>query len=281
MMMKNKIYPCLWFDNQAKKAATYYTSIFKNSEILEHSPLVVTFVIDGQKFMALNAGPAFTPNPSISFNVVFEKPDELEYTWQILMAGGSVLMPLDKYDWSEKYGWIKDKFGISWQLSYGQIHVAGQKVTSVLIFANEQAGKAEEAIKFYTSVFDDSSVTGILKYGENESDLSTKIKHALFKLGGNAFMAMEISMPHAFSFNEGISFAVDCKTQKEIDYYWGKLSVVPEAEQCGWLKDKFGISRQIVPAILPKLLNDPEKSKRVTKAFLKMKKFEIEKLLNA
>jgi len=279
--MSNQIFPCLWFDNQAKMAAEFYCSVFKKSEILEDTPVVVTFVLDGQKFMCLNGGPGNSPNPSISFFVVCETREEIEYTWQVLLAGGNILMPMDKYPWSDKYGWIRDKFGISWQLAFGNIADTGQKFSPVMMFTNQYAGKAEEAIRYYTSVFENSSVSGILKYEENENEVIGNIKNALFRLDGHVFMAMDSSHPHEFSFNEGISFVVECKTQKEIDYFWDKLSAVPEAEQCGWLKDKFGISWQIIPAILNQLMKDPSRSERVTRAFLQMKKFEIDKLVNA
>jgi predicted 3-demethylubiquinone-9 3-methyltransferase (glyoxalase superfamily) len=140
--MTNPIYPCLWFDGQAKAAAEFYCSIFKNSKITNDTPMVVTFELNGKKFMGLNGGPMF-------------------------------------------------------------------------------------------------------------------------------------------KFNEAISFVVDCETQEEIDFYWDNLVAGGNESQCGWLKDKFGVSWQIVPTVLPKLLSDPEKAQRVVQAFMKMKKFEIEKLLNA
>jgi predicted 3-demethylubiquinone-9 3-methyltransferase (glyoxalase superfamily) len=157
----------------------------------------------------------------------------------------------------------------------------GQKFSPCLLFTNEQAGKAEQAIQFYTSVFDDSSVNGILKYTANDPDVEGTVKHAQFKLGNEVFMAMDSSLAHAFSFNEAVSFVVNCKTQEEIDYYWDKLSAVPEAEQCGWLKDQFGVSWQIVPSILGELMSDPSRSEKVVKAFMQMKKFDIEKLIMA
>lgn len=279
--MENQIYPCLWFDDQAKKAATFYTSVFRDTRITGENQFVTTFVLSGQKFMCLNGGPLFRPDPSISFFVVCESHDELEYIWQLLLAGGNVLMALDKYEWSEKYGWIQDKFGISWQLSYNKMQDAGQKVTPVLMFTNEYAGKAEEAIKFYTTVFDHSSLERITRYGDNDGDRKGYVKNAGFRLGGQAFMAMDSSLPHSFKFSEGISLVVECQTQDEIDYYWSRLSAIPEAEQCGWLKDKYGLSWQIVPEILSELLKDPSRSERVTRAFMQMKKFEIEKLVNA
>ena len=140
--MKNTIYPCLWFDGQAKAVAEFYCSVFKNSKIIADTPMVVTFELNGEKFMGLNGGPQF-------------------------------------------------------------------------------------------------------------------------------------------KFNEAVSFVVDCETQEEIDYYWNKLTEGGEESMCGWLKDKFGISWQIVPAILPKLLSDPTRAEGVIKAFLQMKKFDIEKLKQA
>lgn len=140
--MKNPIYPCLWFDGQAKEAAIYYCSVFKNSKIVSENPVVVIFELDGKKFMALNGGPNF-------------------------------------------------------------------------------------------------------------------------------------------KFTEATSFVVDCETQEEIDYYWNKLSEGGSEGKCGWLKDKFGLSWQIVPVILGKLMSDPEKASRVMEAFMKLKKFDIEKLNQA
>lgn len=141
--MANPIYPCLWFDNQAKAAADYYCNIFKNSKILNESPMVVNFELNGKRFMGLNGGPMF-------------------------------------------------------------------------------------------------------------------------------------------KFNEAVSFVVECENQEEIDYYWDSLTANGGVEsQCGWLKDKFGMSWQIVPAILGQLMSDPEKGQRVVQAFMKMKKFDIEALKNA
>jgi len=190
-------------------------------------------------------------------------------------------MPLDKYPWSEKYGWVQDKFGVSWQLSAGKLEAVGQKFTPTFMFTQQYAGKAEQAIQFYTSVFKDSSIVGILKYTAEDPDVEGTIKHAQFTLNQQVFMAIDSSLSHQFAFNEATSLVVECETQDEIDYYWNKLSAVPEAEQCGWLKDQFGISWQIVPQILKQLMSDPSKSERVINAFMRMKKFDIAKLLEA
>lgn len=279
--MKNQIYPCLWFNGNAKEASQFYSEVFINTQITADTPMVVVFKSDGQKFMCLNGGPDFTINPSISFFVVCETMEEIDQAWNRLTEGGSILMPMDKYEWSEKYGWVQDRFGVSWQLSFGKLQDVGQKFTPTLMFTGTQQGKAEQAVQFYTSVFDNSSITGILRYAAGDNDVEGTVKHAQFNLDQHVFMAMDSSFPHSFSFNEAISFVVDCETQEEIDYFWSKLSQGGSEGQCGWLKDKFGISWQIVPAILPQLLSNPEKSQNVMQAFMQMKKFDIEKLLQA
>jgi predicted 3-demethylubiquinone-9 3-methyltransferase (glyoxalase superfamily) len=120
----------------------------------------------------------------------------------------------------------------------------------------------------------------VVHYEKNEGDKEEYIKHSRFTLDGVDFLAMESSLGHDFVFNEAISFVVNCDTQEEIDYYWGKLSAVPESEQCGWLKDKYGVSWQIVPTRMGEMISGGTKKQieRVTQAFLKMKKFDIEKL---
>jgi len=190
-------------------------------------------------------------------------------------------MPLDSYPFSDKYGWISDKFGLSWQVMYVGEQPVMQKISPALMFTGAQCGRAEEAIRFYASVFPGSEAGGILRYKADEDpNKEGTIKQAAVKLDGLSFAVMDSAYPHAFTFNEAVSFVVYCDTQEEIDYYWAKLSFVPEAEQCGWLKDKFGVSWQIVPSVMKDFMaeGDPGKMKRVTEAFLKMKKFDIAEL---
>ncbi|MGL6269134.1 MAG: VOC family protein [Chitinophagaceae bacterium] len=277
--MKHAIYPCLWFDGKAKEAALFYGSLFKDSKINADTPMMVTFDLAGQTFMGLNGGPMFKPNPSISFYVVCETEQEIDHCWNNLLVGGNVLMPLNKYPWSEKFGWLNDQYGISWQLTLGNEAELGQKITPLLMFTQTRAGKAEQAIQFYSGIFEDSSVKMIARYEAGEPDVTGTIKHAQFKLGNQLFMAMDSSMAHVFSFNEGISFVVTCDNQEEIDYYWSKLTEGGEESMCGWLKDLFGVSWQIVPAILGELMTgEPQKAGRVMQALLQMKKLEIDKL---
>jgi predicted 3-demethylubiquinone-9 3-methyltransferase (glyoxalase superfamily) len=281
--MNNNIHPCLWYDGNAKAAAEFYCGLFPDSKITADTPMVVNFQLNGQKFMGLNGGPMFKFNPSISFMVTSESDDEINALWEKLCNGGMVMMALDKYDWSEKYGFVQDKFGQAWQVYKGNYSYVNQKITPTFLFVGENYGKAEAAVRFYTDVFPDSSINGILLYQENEgTEQAGKVKHSQFILDGKVFMAMDGFGNHQFAFNEAISFVVECKDQKEIDYYWNTLTANGGKEsQCGWLKDKFGVSWQIVPKVLGKLMSDPAKAGKVMQAFMKMKKFDIAALEKA
>ncbi len=288
-----KITTHLWFDKEAKEAAEFYTSIFKDSRIkstatIHNTPSgdadIITIEIMRQEFTLISAGPYFKFNPSISFLVACKTKEEVDELWRKLSEGGSALMELGEYPFSEKYGWIQDKYGLSWQIMFMGKKEIKQSITPTLMFVGKQYGKAEEAINFYASVFKKAKVSDILRYGDNEEpDKKGTIKHATFSLEGQEFATMDSARLHEFTFNEAISFIVPCKTQEEIDYYWGKLSADPKAEQCGWLKDNYGLSWQIVPPAMDKMLNDkdPKKVARVTEAFLKMKKIDIVKLNEA
>ena len=274
--MNNSIHPCLWYDGQAKEAATFYCSIFPNSKITVDTPMVVNFELMGKKFMGLNGGPMFTINPSISIFVYCKTIDETDEIYNRLAEGGEALMAIGKYDWSERYGWIKDKYGLTWQVMLGN----EEKIMPSLLFTSGQFGRAEEAINFYTSVFDNSSV-GMMAHYPNETPFAGKVLFSEFKLNQYTLTAMDGPGEHNYTFNEAVSFVVECETQEEIDYYWNKLTEGGQESQCGWLKDKFGVSWQIVPTILGQLMTDAEKAPRVMQAFMKMKKFDIEKLKQA
>ena len=189
-------------------------------------------------------------------------------------------MPLQEYPFSKKYAWIADKFGVSWQLNLDD---RTQKISPALMFTGANFGKVEEAMNFYASVFPNSSVAKISRYEAGEGDKEGAVKYAEFSVNGYQFIGMESSMDHKFTFTEATSFMVSCETQEEIDFFWKKLSADKASEQCGWLKDKYGVSWQIVPAVLNKLLGDPDpaKAQRVMKAMLQMKKLDIKGLEEA
>lgn len=269
MNLIQKITPHLWFDKEAKEAAKFYTSIFKDSDIKNKTTLhntpsgtadIITIKLCGQDFTLISAGPLFKFNPSVSFLVACNTKEEVEELWGELSGGGFALMELGEYPFSEKYGWVQDRYGLSWQVMFMGDREIKQIITPTLMFVGKVCGKAEEAINFYTSVFNNAKVGDILRYSKGEEpDKEGTIKHAAFTLEGQEFASMDSARVHNFNFNEAISFIVHCDTQKEIDYYWGKLSAYPEAEQCGWLKDKFGLSWQIVPTIMNEMLKDKDK----------------------
>ena len=152
---------------------------------------------------------------------------------------------------------------------------------SPLMYVGDNVGHVTEAVKFYTSVFKKSRIGDFSYYGEGqEPNVPDYVNYVDFDLDGTTFSAMESALDHGFTFNEGVSIVVNCDSQDEIDYYWEALSAFPEAEQCGWIKDRFGVSWQITPRIMEDMMRDgtPEQLDRVTQAFLKMKKFDIAEL---
>lgn len=279
--MKEKITPCLWYNNQAQEAAALYCSAFADTKIVAQSPIVTAISVSGQSITLLDGGPRYQPNPSVSFFYICEKQDEMDRIWKLFSEGGSVMMAIDKYPWSERYGWITDKYGVSWQLALGKVSDVGQKLTPCLMFTGKQYGKADEAIAHYASIFKDVKVDGILRYTAGESpDEAGKVKHAQIALNGQKFMLMD-SAAHGFTFSEGVSLTVHCDTQAEIDHYWGELTESGEESMCGWLKDKFGVSWQIIPTILNKIMSDPAKAGKAAQAFMSMRKLDIEQIVQA
>jgi len=295
-----KIVPHLWFDKKAVEAAQYYTSIFPDSEItnittLQHTPSgdieEVSFEIAGHAFMAISAGPYFQINPSISFFLNFDPskdPDaeeKLDGLWEKLAEGGTVLMPLQAYPFSKRYGWIQDKYGVSWQLILSDPDGEERPfILPSLLFVGDVCGKAEEARDFYVSIFENSRPGEIARYPAGmEPDREGTVMYSDYKIGDQWFAAMDSAQSHSFGFNEAVSLLIRCENQAEIDYYWDKLSADPKAEQCGWLKDKFGVSWQVWPEILGEMMQTGTKEQldRLTQTFLQMKKFDIEKLKNS
>lgn len=291
--MKQKITSHLWFDKEAGEAAKLYTSLLEGSKIEDYTKLhntpsgdteVVTVELLGQEFTLISAGPLFKFNPSVSFLVACKTKEEVNALWNELSKGGRPLMDLGGYPFSELYGWVVDRYGLSWQLMFSGDRPVRQRIIPTLMFVGKVAGKAEEAINFYVSVFHDSRVDSFDRYGRGEEpDVEGTVRHASFTLEGREFAGMDSALEHDFAFNEAISFMVHCETQEEIDYYWERLSAVPEAEQCGWLKDKYGLSWQVYPDVLGEMLKDKDVAKvaRVTEAFLKMKKYDIKALEEA
>jgi|WetSurMetagenome_2_1015567.scaffolds.fasta_scaffold30552_2 predicted 3-demethylubiquinone-9 3-methyltransferase (glyoxalase superfamily) len=288
---KQRINPFLWFDNNAEEAVNLYISVFKNAGIntVTHygaegakasgrkkgSVMTIAFQIEGQEFVAINGGPVFQINPTVSFFVNADSPQEIDGLWDKLSEGGTIMMKLDKYPFSERYGWIQDRYGVSWQLI---LPCRKQKIAPCLMFTGSQHKKAEEAIHFYISVFKNSGIIQLEHYGADQGPEGAVI-HSKFVLDGQEFIAMDSHMHLPHNFNPAVSLVVNCETQDEIDYYWEKLSEGGDerAQQCGWLQDKYGLSWQIIPVAWNKIMrdSDPGKSERAMKAVLQMKKIDI------
>ena len=310
-----KIIPSLRFDKQCEEAMNFYVSAFsglsgekKESKIISvkryeegmETPgieemvgkvLTGIFDLEGYRFMALDGGPIFQFNPSVSFILNFDPSrdkkakNNLDTLWKKFTPGGKVLMELQKYPFSEHYGWIQDKYGISWQLFLSDPDGEPSPfIVPSLMFTGDVTGKAEEAINFYLSVFKNSKRGILERYPAGmEPDKEGTVMYFDFMIGDQWFAAMDSARMHGFSFNEAISLFVNCTDQKEVDKYWDKLSHVPESEVCGWLKDKYGVSWQIVPEKLGDLLSDHDKEKvhRVLNTMLHMKKIVIKELEEA
>lgn len=280
------IVPHLWFDNQAHEAAEFYTSLFPESEItlvntISETPSgdveTLTFTIMGRRFMAISAGPYFKLNPSISVTAVLEE-HLIEPIWERLAAHGNTLMPLDSYPFSSTYGWVQDRFGLSWQLMSNDIGRQNiDPITVSLMFCGENYLRAEEAVNHYLSIFEHAELNRLQKDGDNQVLFSS------FTLENQQFSAMDSGLEHDFTFNEAFSLMVECDSQEEIDHYFVNLSAVKNAEQCGWVKDDYGVSWQIVPRQMNELLQHgtQQQRDRVTQAMLKMKKINLSKLLEA
>ncbi len=276
--MTHPIRPCLWFDGQAQEAASFYCAIFPTSKIVSSTPMVAIFELNGKKMMGLDAGPEFKINPAISFFVFCPTAQETDECWDKLMAGGKALMTIDKYPWSERYGWVQDKFGVTWQIMLREQDQL--EITPALMFTADQFGRGEEAIQWYSSIFDKSAVSRLERFPVGDANAG-KVLYSEFSLDGDAFIAMDGPGVHDWAFNEGVSLVVTCDTQAEIDHFWEKLTDGGQEGKCGWLKDKFGVSWQVVPSILGELMRDPEKAPKAMYAFMQMKKFDIAKLAGA
>jgi len=289
-----KVIPHLWFDKEAKDAANFYVSVFPDSAITSSTVLrrtpsgdcdVVAFDLMGCSFLAISAGPLFTFNPSVSFFVLCKTNDEVDRLWAKLSEGGHVLMELGAYPFGKRYGWTADKYGVTWQVSLDDGHYQYRhRITPTMMYVGNVAGKAEEAMRLYASVLPESTVGDIARYPAGmEPEKEGTVMHGSVTLAGQEFFAMDSAQKHDFTFNEAISLIVNCDSQEEIDRYWYTLSAVPAAEQCGWLKDKFGVSWQITPSDMQEMLRSSSQAQvdRVTQAFLPMKKLDMETIRRA
>lgn len=286
--MGQKITPNLWFDG-AKEAVDFYVSLFPDSKIISTvyypktaeegladfqkdfagKELSIDFQLGGMKFTAINGGPDFKFNSSISFMVNFDPSrdekahEKLDELWEKLAQGGKVLMPLDEYPYSKRYGWVQDKYGLTWQLILTDPEGDPRPfIIPSLMFSGDNVNKAEEAINYYVSLFknagEDAKVGLLAPYTEDTGPAKKgSLMFGDFTLAGQWFAAMDSGIEQDDTFNPAVSLMIACKDQEEIDYFWKELSTSPSDEQCGWCKDKYGLSWQIIPANMEELMKKP------------------------
>ena len=291
-----RIIPNLWFNHTAAEAAAFYASVLPNTretnrtqypteglpdfqQELAGDVLTAEFEVDGYRFIGINAGSEFQPNPSVSFMLNFDPSrddtarEQLDATWDGLSEGGQVLMELGSYDFSRRYGWVQDRYGVSWQLILTD--PAGEPrpfVLPCLLFGGPAQNRATEAIEHYTAVFPDARAGQVVRYPEPTGPaMAGGVMFGEMELLGQWFAIMDSGVDQDFTFTPGVSLMVEVADQTELDRYWAELSTVPEAEQCGWCIDRFGLSWQVVPADLDMLTQQPDAFSKL----MGMKKIEI------
>lgn len=281
-----KITPNIWCNRTAEQAGAFYASVFMNTTSAVESrypetdlpdfqkdvagePLVVAVDLAGFRISLINAGDEFQPNPSISLMLNFdplmweggeaEARKRIDDLWAALSDGGSALMPLQEYPFSSYYGWVQDRFGVSWQLILTD--PAGDPrpfIMPALLFGGNAQNRAAAAVDHYLDVFDDAHLGRREMYAEAHGPVTPEsVQFSDFRIGDEWFVAMDSGAEQPFSFTCGMSLEVACRDQREIDRLWNALSAVPEAEQCGWAADFAGVSWQIVPENMEELMQRP------------------------
>ena len=293
------IAPCLWFDGNAEEAAAFYVETHDAGRVIGRarfprssdnpagkprgSVMSVDFEVCGRRFTAVNGGPRFVINPSISFFVHVGSEAEAERLFAALSSGGQTMMPLGAYPWSPCFGWAADRFGVSWQVTTVSLESGTPPIVPSLMFNGGQSGNAMAAMERFRGVFPDSRIGEVQRYGPDE-DGAGMVKYGRFVLAGQHLAAMDSPIDHGFGFNEAVSLQVLCDGQPEVDHYWRELSQGGEPGQCGWLKDRFGISWQVVPTRWLDWLGtdaDDAARERVFEAMLTMTKLDVAALERA
>ncbi len=284
-MTDQYIVPNIWCRGNAEEVGRFYASVLPDTaatvesrypetglldfqQPLAGAPLTVAVSVSGYRITLINAGEEFAPNPSISMFLMFTDArfgggdaarEALDRVWEGLQEGGTVLMPLDAYPFSPRYGWVQDRYGMTWQLSVNDGGDPGAPfVMPSLMFGGAAQNRAAAARGRYIEVFDDASLVGSFPYGEPTGPATADaLMYSDFRIRDQMFAVMDSGVEQDFTFSSGVSLEVHCADQAEIDRLWAALSAVPEAEQCGWLVDEFGVSWQIVPADMGRLMERP------------------------
>lgn len=290
-----KIVPNLWFNHTAAQAAAFYETVLPNTRVTstQRYPnegladfqsefagdvLLVTFEVDGFEFVGINAGAEFTPNPAISFFLNFDPSrdpqarEHLDDVWAALVDGGSELIPLGAYEYSPHYAWVQDRYGVSWQLMLSNPDGEPRPfVVPCLLFTGPSRNRAEEALRTYADLFGGEATVAARYREQTQLAAPGSVMYGELAAFGQWVAAMDAPVDQGFTFSPGVSLQVNAAGQDELDRYWAVLSTVPEAEQCGWCVDGFGVSWQVVPDNLGELMAAPGSYAKL----MQMKKIEI------
>ena len=264
--MDQVITPAIWCDGTADEAAQFYTDVFRDASIAEQVPgLAATVSIYGFKLSLINGGNQYAPNPSIScilnFDPLLFGGEEqarayLDELYKRLSTGG-VLMELGEYPFSPRYAWVRDRFGMTWQLMLTDPDGDPRPfVIPSFMFGGTNHANAEEATDAWIALFDNSRRGVLYRYKEGGPLDAGTVMFTDFTLRGTWMAATDSGTFHDFTFTPAVSIIVSCRDQEEIDRYWAGLSAVPEAERCGWCVDRWGVSWQVVPHNIAELMAD-------------------------
>lgn len=277
-----RIIPSLWFAGDAEEAATLYARIFPGARIGDTQRYPTEGLLDFQQPMAgqvltidvelpdlritlVNASDEFRPNPSASFLVTFDPArdadarESVDVLHAALAEGGVERMPLQAYPFSPYYAWVEDRFGVNWQLMVTEPGASQRpRVVPALTFCGSAQNRCREAMDLYIDTLPDSAWGMVAEYPEQTGPATPgSIMFSEVRLFGQWFTAMDSGAEMPFAFTEGYSLMVQASGQDQLDAFWSALSSVPEAERCGWCKDRFGLSWQVVPDNLGELMSRP------------------------
>lgn len=273
-----RIVPNIWCNGNADEMAEFYLAAFDDAHKVAHQrypeaglldfqqpmagkTLLIELSLRGFHIMLINADDTFTPNPSISLMVSNPTPEATTALYQHLAEGGLALMPLGSYAFNEHYAWVQDKYGVSWQLFTHTPPTDLPAIYPSLMFCGQAQNRASEAMDRYTELFG-GQVTQKVTYGDlgqggNGVIEPESVVFATIELAGQTIGVMDSAVEQPFSFDGGVALLVNAHGQEAIDHYFDGLSAVPEAERCGWLRDEFGVSWEIVPDNLGELMAKP------------------------
>jgi predicted 3-demethylubiquinone-9 3-methyltransferase (glyoxalase superfamily) len=298
-MAADRLVPCIWLDDQAEAAASFYAAAFPDGRVgavaryprsganpgnrPPGSVLTAEVAVAGQRLTLLNGGPRFRPNPSVSFHVHLPDATPVDALHAVLSDGGLELMPLGTYPWSARFAWVQDRFGVSWQLM-AQADAPGPAIVPALMFAGPHHGRARAAIAAYAAALPGSRVRHVEDFAEGEGGEVGTVKQAALELLGQPVVAMDGGPGHAFGFDEGLSLQVRCADQAEVDRIATALAADGGEEgPCGWVRDRFGLWWQVVPeAVAEWLASEDEAARdRVYHALMPMRRIDVAALERA